>query len=113
MGLCDVDMSEPRPDDIDLNACLKQVNRGAMSKGVWVQAMVLLSKCAAFQAGGMPFDDFVDSESGERFSLRREKHRSGFLGRLGRHQSLHQRRGFRPQRATAPLVSFAIPACPR
>src|SRR4051794_13103013 len=101
-------MSEPCPDDIDLNACLKQVNRGAMSKGMWVQTIVLLSKCAAFQAGGMPFDDFVDSESGEWLSLLREKHRSRFLGRLGRQQSLQQCRGFRPQRTTAPLVSFAM-----
>ena len=89
-------MSEPCPDDIDLNACLKQVNRGAMAKGVWVQTMVLLSKCAAFQAGSMPFDDFVDSEAGERFSLLREKHSSGFLGQFGSHQSFQQRRGFRP-----------------
>src|SRR5579863_4230209 len=101
-------MSEPRPDNIDLNACFKQVNRGAMSKGVWVQTMVLLSKCAAFQTSGMPFDDLVDSESGEWLSLLREKRRSGRLDRLGRHQSFQQRRGFGPQRATAPLVSFAM-----
>jgi hypothetical protein len=40
--------------------------------------------------------------------LLREKHSSGFLGELGSHQSFQQRRGFRPQRTTAPLVSFAV-----
>ena len=60
----------------------------------------------------MPFDDLVDSESGEWLSLLREKHRRGFLGWVGRHQSLQQRRGFRPQWTTAPLVSFAMQSDP-
>ena len=29
-------MSEPRPDDVDLNACFVQVDGGAMAIGVWV-----------------------------------------------------------------------------
>jgi hypothetical protein len=40
-----------------------------VSKGVRVQAVVLLSQSAVLQCGGVPFDDFVDSESCERLSL--------------------------------------------
>ena len=81
-------MAEPCPDDIDLDACLEQVDGGAMAKGVWVQTVVLLSQCAAFQRGGLSFDDFVDSESCERLPLLRKEHRRCLFSRIGSYQSL-------------------------
>jgi len=76
-------MAEPSPDDIDLDACFEEVDGGAMAKGVWVQTMVLLPQCAAFQRGGVPLNDFVDSESCERLPLLRKEHRRCLLGRIG------------------------------
>jgi len=67
-------MAEPSPDDIDLDACFEEVYGGAMAEGVWVQTVVLLPQCAAFQRGGVPLNDFVDSESCERLPLLRKEH---------------------------------------
>ena len=103
-------MAEPSPDDIDLDACFEEVYGGAMAEGVWVQTVVLLPQCAAFQRGGVPLNDFVDSESCERLPLLRKEHRRCLLGRIGCHQLRQQCHSFRPQRTTAPFVSFPVEA---
>ena len=88
IGGIEADMSEPSPDNIDVNACFQQVDSRSVAQGMGKKTAGPFLQSAALQRGRVSFYDFVNSESCQWLSLLGNEHRSGLLRLTASHQLL-------------------------
>ena len=109
MSRVQADMPEPRPDHVDFNARLEQMDRSRMSERVRRDDVA-----ARFvPIGGMPAHDLVDPEPREWLTCTGDEHRLVRACSSMGEQLAQALRGERPQRTEPPLVSLAVQMNPR